>query len=197
MKKKIVDARGLACPRPVMEAKKALQEMSSGFLEVILDNRIALENLKKMAGQLGLDYKLDELQDDHYVLLITVGDPAESPVVSPKIKGGRVVVLASQFMGEGDSVLGKLLMQGFIYALTELDTLPGRVVLYNSGVRLAITGSESVADLQRLAERGVEIFCCGTCLDYYRLSDELGVGSISNMYEIAEIMLSAESIIRP
>lgn len=197
MKKKIVDARGLACPRPVMEAKKALQEMSSGFLEVIVDNRIALENLKKMAGQLGLDYKLDELQDDHYVLLITVGDPAESPVVSPKIKGGRVVVLASQFMGEGDSVLGKLLMQGFIYALTELDTLPGRVVLYNSGVRLAITGSESVADLQRLAERGVEIFCCGTCLDYYRLSDELGVGSISNMYEIAEIMLSAESIIRP
>ncbi len=102
-------------------------------------------------------------------------------------------------MGEGgDPVLGQILMKSFVYALTELETVPAKIVLYNSGVKLAITGSESVADLQKLVERGgVEVFCCGTCLDYYRLGDELGVGSVSNMYEIAEIMLSAEALIQP
>ncbi|HHY16300.1 MAG TPA: sulfurtransferase-like selenium metabolism protein YedF [Firmicutes bacterium] len=198
---KVIDARGLACPRPVIEAKKALQQMSSGYLEVIVDNRIALQNLQKMAAQLGLDCKTDAVQENHYVVLIRVGESApaaaDAPAVGQGVGPGSVVVLSSQFMGEGDPVLGQILMKSFVYALTELETVPAKIVLYNSGVKLAITGSESVADLQKLVERGVEVFCCGTCLDYYRLGDELGVGSVSNMYEIAEIMLSAEALIQP
>lgn len=201
--KQIVDARGLACPRPVIETKKALKAMSAGLLEVIVDNYIALQNLEKMAGQLGLEYETETLKDDYHQMLITVGDASEKITASaPKrvaagAKGQAVVLLSSQFMGEGDPVLGRILMKGFIYALTELEELPARIVLYNSGVKLAITGSESLGDLQKLAERGVEIFCCGTCLDFYRLADELGVGSVSNMYEIAEILIAADRIIQP
>lgn len=201
--KQIVDARGLACPRPVIETKKALKAMSAGLLEVIVDNYIALQNLEKMAGQLGLEYETETLKDDYHQMLITVGDVSEKITASaPKrvaagAKGQAVVLLSSQFMGEGDPVLGRILMKGFIYALTELEELPARIVLYNSGVKLAITGSESLGDLQKLAERGVEIFCCGTCLDFYRLADELGVGSVSNMYEIAEILIAADRIIQP
>lgn len=201
--KRTVDARGLACPRPVIETRKALRTMSAGRLEVIVDNEIALQNLEKMAKQLGLAYETETVQDDHHLMVIAaaggiekVPEATEAP---PKRESGgeAVVVLSSQFMGTGDPVLGQLLMKSFVYALTELDKPPARIVLYNGGVKLAVTGSDSLPDLQKLAKQGTEIFCCGTCLDYYRLTDELGVGHVSNMYEIAEILLGADRLIQP
>lgn len=76
-------------------------------------------------------------------------------------------------------------MRGFIYTLTQLKPLPARLVLMNSGVELACSGSDSLASLDSLASRGVEIFVCGTCLEYYGLRPSLKVGKVSNMYEIA------------
>ena len=47
------------------------------------------------------------------------------------------------------------------------------------------------AHLQAL-RTGVKILVCGTCLDYYKLKDNLKIGEISNMYDITEKMFAAQ-----
>ncbi|NMB02789.1 MAG: sulfurtransferase-like selenium metabolism protein YedF [Firmicutes bacterium] len=191
--KKTVDARGMNCPLPVIEAKKALQE-TQGQLEVIVDNTIALQNLEKMAKQMGLEYKLETRSEAEHAITITVGFAETKSQVK---QNQTVVVISSDQMGSGDPDLGRVLMKSFIYALTELEELPTKVLLYNGGVKLAIQGSDSLGDLQKLAQRGVEILSCGTCLSFYQLTEKLGVGSITNMYEIVQSQMEATNIIRP
>lgn len=100
-------------------------------------------------------------------------------------------------MGEGEAELGNILMKGFIYALTQLETLPSTVLLYNKGAYLSCEGSPVLEDLQILSEAGVEILTCGTCLNYYGLGEILKVGSVANMYMIVETQAKADLIIEP
>lgn len=198
--RKVIDAQGLTCPLPVIETKKALKEMSQGQLEVVVDNIIALQNLEKMAKQTGLNYQTETVHARKHLILITVGEKAAEvsrPSVSTPLINNKVVVLSSEFMGEGDLVLGQVLMKGFIYALGELEELPAKVLLYNSGVKLAIHGSDSLGDLQKLTQHGVEVLSCGTCLDFYQLQGKLGVGNVTNMYEIVQSIVGATQVIKP
>ncbi|HHT68285.1 MAG TPA: sulfurtransferase-like selenium metabolism protein YedF [Firmicutes bacterium] len=199
--KKTVDATGLSCPLPVIETKKALKEMSRGELEVIVDNTIALQNLEKMAKQMGLDHQLETINENKHIIRILVGDTAGEEArdveAAPNVSGKTVVVLSSDTMGSGDQDLGRVLMKGFVFALTELDRLPDKVLLYNSGVKLSVAGSDSLGDLQKLEERGVEILNCGTCLNFFNLTNELAVGSVTNMYEIVQSQMEAGTIIQP
>lgn len=110
---------------------------------------------------------------------------------------GLVIVLSSDQMGSGDEVLGKLLMKGFIYALSHQEQLPEKVLMYNSGAFLSCEGSDSLEDLKELEAQGVEILTCGTCLNHYHLEDKLQVGGVTNMYDITESLLQAKRIIRP
>ena len=200
--KKTVDATGLACPLPVVETKKALKEMSRGELEVIVDNLVSLQNLEKMVKQLGLAHKLETISDNKHVIQIAVSEKqgeAASPSeeTGTRSSGGAVVVLSSDRMGNGDDELGRVLMKSFVYALTEMDPLPAKVLLYNTGVKLSIQGADTLTDLQKLEGQGVEILNCGTCLDFFQLASELGVGSVTNMYEIVQSQMEAEVIIKP
>lgn len=199
--KKIVDAMGLTCPLPVIETRKALKAMDHGQLEVLVDNSIALQNLEKMAKQLGLTYKSETINERHYRMEIMVGEGVQEQAVpgiqKTEVIGEKVVVLSSSMMGTGDPELGQILLRGFIYALSELDELPAKILMYNTGVQLACTGSDSLADLQALEKRGVEILSCGTCLDFYQLTEDLGVGSITNMYEIVRSTMGAAQVIQP
>lgn len=108
-----------------------------------------------------------------------------------------IAVISSNQMGEGDEVLGKILMKGFIYALSQLDELPGAVIFYNSGAFLTCEGSDSIEDLRAMEEQGVTIYTCGTCLNHYGLTEKLAVGSVTNMYVIVETMAQAGKVIRP
>jgi selenium metabolism protein YedF len=85
-------------------------------------------------------------------------------------------------------------MRAFLYTLTESEALPARIILMNGGVKLAVEGSDSLINLRRLAERGVEILACGTCLEFYQLKDALAVGRVSNMYEIAGLLLQGRTV---
>ena len=108
-----------------------------------------------------------------------------------------MAVIPSEFMGSGDDELGAVLMKGFVFALTQLDELPETVLMYNGGVKLACAGSSSLDDLRALAEAGVEIMSCGTCLNHYGLAERLEVGEATNMYVIVEKQANARGIIRP
>ena len=100
-------------------------------------------------------------------------------------------------MGSGNEELGAALLKSFVYALSQLKTLPDSVIFYNSGVRNAIQGSPLLEDLRNLEQQGVTILSCGTCLNYYGLTEQLAVGSVTNMYDIAEREMRASGILRP
>ncbi|MFQ7444875.1 sulfurtransferase-like selenium metabolism protein YedF [Intestinibacter bartlettii] len=209
MKKIKVDAMGDQCPIPVIKTKKALKEITETTLvEVHVDNEIAVQNLSKMAKQKNLEYKCEKLEEQHYIIKINAEAegvsiqqkaPAENDkeICYPDRKSNTVVVLSNNQMGNGSEELGQILMKGFIFALTELDELPSTVLLYNSGVKLSTEGSNSIEDLKTLQAQGVEILSCGTCLNYYDLTEKLQVGDVTNMYFILEKMAQADKIIRP
>ena len=209
MKKIKVDAMGDQCPIPVIKTKKALKEITETTLvEVHVDNEIAVQNLSKMAKQKNLEYKCEKLEEQHYIIKINAEAegvsiqqkaPAENDkeICYPDRTSNTVVVLSSNQMGNGSEELGQILMKGFIFALTELDELPSTVLLYNSGVKLSTEGSNSIEDLKTLQAQGVEILSCGTCLNYYDLTEKLQVGDVTNMYFILEKMAQADKIIRP
>ena len=209
MKKIKVDAMGDQCPIPVIKTKKALKEITETTLvEVHVDNEIAVQNLSKMAKQKNLEYKCEKLEEQHYIIKINAEAegvsiqqkaPAENDkeICYPDRKSNTVVVLSSNQMGNGSEELGQILMKGFIFALTELDELPSTVLLYNSGVKLSTEGANSIEDLKTLQAQGVEILSCGTCLNYYDLTEKLQVGDVTNMYFILEKMAQADKIIRP
>lgn len=212
-----VNAMGDICPIPVVKTKKALGELNGpGDIEVLVDNETAVKNVTKMARSSGAEAESEQLGDKQYRVLITVGEDAaeklksaKSPAVQPQGQTqqeaaagcrtcvGTVVAVGSDRMGEGSEELGHILIKSFIFALTQLDDLPDKILFYNGGAKLTVEGSESLEDLKTLEEQGVEIMTCGTCLDYYRIKDKLAIGGVTNMYSIVETLQSAMSVIRP
>ena len=199
---KIVDARGDACPIPVIKTKAAIKEAApKDVIEVLVDNEIAVQNVSKMAAQVGLAVTSEAKAANEYAITITLGDTVPNMSAAGGdtcgITGDTVVAITSNLMGNGNDELGAVLMKGFIYALTQLDQPPKTILFYNGGATLTTEGSESIADLKALEEAGVEILTCGTCLNYYNLSDKLVVGGVTNMYTIVEKLAAAGRIIRP
>lgn len=243
-----LDERGKQCPLPVIEAKKALEKAEPGsVVEVVVDNEIAVQNLKKLALHKGLDSLSEKVSEREFLVKIWAGvkekaeqvrenaeqakeraeqaresaeqakemeeqaresaeqekenaEQAEKESIKCALdcrEKGLVLVLASDEMGQGDAVLGRLLMKGFVYAVTQQDKLPETVLLFNGGAKLSCQGADSLEDLKELEAQGVEILTCGTCLNHYGIAEKLLVGNVTNMYEIVEKMTGAKKIVRP
>lgn len=194
--KREIDARGQLCPRPVIMTKKILDEVPSGIITTIVDNEVAKENVSKLANSLNYSYEIEKTADNHYYIRITKGEASEeAEVCIPDTLKDMTIVFGCDKMGRDAEELGKVLMKGFIYTLTESIPYPSTLVFLNSGVKLTTEGSDSLDDLMKLQAAGVEIISCGTCLDYFHLKDKLKVGEISNMYTILEKMKNASSTI--
>lgn len=197
-----VNAMGDNCPIPVIKTKKAMAALTGPeTIEVLVDNEIAVQNVTKMASSSGGKVTSEKLADAEYKVTIEMeGAPAADgaeAVCAPDARDNTVVVVSSDRMGSGNDELGKVLIKGFIFAVTQLDTLPKTMLFYNGGATLTTEGSDSLEDLKSLEAQGVEIMTCGTCLDYYGLKDKLAVGTVTNMYSIVETMAKAGRIVRP
>lgn len=196
-----VNAMGDNCPIPVIKTKKAMQALvGPETIEVLVDNEVAVQNVTKMAESSGGQVHSEKLGDAEYKVTISMqGAPQvqEDTACIPDAKGDLVVVVSSDRMGTGNDELGKVLIKGFIFAVTQLDTLPKAMLFYNGGVTLTTEGSPALEDLKSLEAQGVEIMSCGTCLDYYGLKDKLVVGSVTNMYNIVETQAKAARVIKP
>ena len=188
-----VNAIGEVCPKPVIMTKKALKEIESGVVEVSVDNQTSKENVEKMAKEMGHTF---ETKEEGNVFVITITKAGEKQEKSSE-EENIVISIGSDKMGEGEEELGKILIKGFIYALTEAETLPKTVLLYNKGVLLASTFEDTVKDLKVLEERGVEILSCGTCANFYHVQDQIKVGTLTNMYTILERQMKAAKVIKP
>lgn len=195
----VVDAMGKSCPIPVIEAKKAMSALpvSGGTVLVKVDNSIACQNLDRLATGLGAQCSTVQRSDTAYEVTITVGEqPEGAPApTAPQPAADFVVAVGSDQMGSGSEELGRILLKGFVYAVSELDQLPGCVLFYNGGAHLTNRDSTCLADLKKLQEKGVAIYTCGTCVDYYGIKDQVAVGEITNMYGIVTAMAAASRLI--
>lgn len=199
-----VNAMGDNCPIPVIKTKKAMQALTGPeTIEVLVDNEIAVQNVTKMASSSGGKVTSEKLGEKEYKVTIEMeGAPAaaaeeEGETCMPDRRNNTVVVVSSDRMGTGNDDLGKVLIKGFIFAVTQLGTLPKTMLFYNGGATLTCEGSDSLEDLKSLEAQGVQIMTCGTCLDYYGLKEKLAVGTVTNMYSIVETIAGASNIIRP
>lgn len=204
---KKIDAVGQACPMPVILTKRALKEHAGEDILVSVDNEIATQNLEKMAEQLKIGSHIDKINDQLYEVTLTAsagegiaatGSGVESKATPSEAKGaaaqvaehaenGYVVVLNSDSIGSGADELGHTLMKSFVFALSEQETLPEKILCYNAGAQLTAEGSPVLDDLKAMAAEGVEILTCGICVEFYGLKEKFAVGEITNMYRIVEI----------
>ena len=204
MKKHEFNAKGMACPLPVVQTKKLLAEYD--VVETTVDNFVATENLTKLAEQLNYDIDVKKVSDEEYI--VTISNPVTDKGNSVKevteektqvIKAqddSYIVVVNKQIMGHGSEELGKKLIKAFLYTLSEQEVLPKKVIFYNGGVLLVDkTQSHVLEELNTLQENEVEIMSCGACIDYYKV--DLAIGSTSNMYFIVEEMRAADRVVRP
>jgi selenium metabolism protein YedF len=197
---KLVDARGLNCPEPVILAKKALEDSEN--IVVFVDNKAALENVRRLGARLGCSVEIEGAGGSEFNIHLTRGniDPAAVQDITASCNassGSFVAVISSETMGRGNDELGRLLMKAFIHTIVQAEELPEKILFYNSGVKLAAVDSNVLDDLQNLTDAGVEILLCGTCVNFFSLSEKIGAGKITNMFEILSVMSNADRLITP
>ena len=202
---KIIDCKGMACPLPVVNAKKASEELHAGdVLTVLVDNEIAVQNLTRFAEHKGFAVSAQKKGDKEFAVIMQIAGAAPAVTAQEEIacavdsrRKGMLVVLSANTMGTGDAKLGTSLMKAFVFALTKQDQLPDTILCYNTGAYLTCEGADTLEDLKLLESEGVTILTCGTCLDFYGLKERLAVGGVTNMYDIVERMENAAQIVKP
>ena len=193
-----INAIGDKCPIPVIKAKNALKEIPiNEKLMISVDNKIATENLAKMAEEYGYESEVETISDKEYNVTILKTETDNKKVKKDNDKESFVIAIGSDKMGGGEDELGLVLMRNFIYALTEQDSFPETILFYNSGAYLTSEDSKCLDDLKTLEEKGVEIITCGICMDFYGIDEKLAIGTPTNMYSIAEKLINAKKVIKP
>ncbi len=208
-----IDARGLPCPQPVLKTRKGLEETGWRTLEILVDADAARENVARMLESRGFPVEITE-ENGEYRIVVANPEPVRDSEsdrrndMTSEARGAPeqpsknvptepiVVFIGSDRIGQGDDELGRILVNSFLYTLPETDIPPDALVLMNSGVKLAVHGSETLESLLKLEASGVKILVCGTCLDYFGLKDKLQAGIVSNMYDISDLFFKACKVIR-
>lgn len=205
MSLKEIDARGLACPAPVLQTKAALQEKAWPGLKVVVDNAASQQNVQRFLESQGYQTSLEQSGGDYLVIGTCVAASADRSGLSSEPKeaglppgdsGKKIMVLcATDRMGFGDDELGLKLMISFVRTLKEMGSDLWRLVFVNNGVKLTIDGSEVIADLKDYEKAGLKILVCGTCLTYFDLLERKQVGETTNMLDIVTAMELADKVI--
>ncbi len=204
---KIIDTRGLTCPAPLIKTRQGLNESSPDeSVQVIIDNQTSLNNIKRFMTDNRLSFSVKE-EGEIWMLTVNRGEETEirtneleycdAPEKRVPVKRNTVVAISSDKMGAGDDELGSRLFLTFFKMLVLLEPAPASIVFYNSGVKLAMKGSQTLEYIKELSEKGTGIYLCTTCINHFSLKEMLPVGSFSDMYQILNILNDADHIIRP
>lgn len=195
---KIVDARGKPCPQPVIMTRKIIND-APDEVEVLVDNKVASGNVKRLLEKMGYKTNMEEKND-----LITVRGNISSnnKAVLTSMKGKEIVekgnltiLISRQIIGGNDRELGEVLIKSFLGTVVQMESPPRYISLMNEGIRLAIKGTSTCDYLQELERKGCEILVCGTCTNHFGVTEEIGVGVISNMFDITESLMKVDKVI--
>lgn len=190
----MLDCRGQACPVPVLETKKLIEQESPKNLRVAVDSEVPRDNVRRFLESRGYEVTIEPSADGFLVL----GSLHIEESVGHQNQEKRFVAfIDGETLGRGDDQLGRILMKSLVITLKELKPLPWRVIFINGGVKLVSEGSELITYLTELENLGVEILSCGTCLDFFNLKEKLKAGRVSNMYEILSSLAESTSVLKP
>ena len=208
---KTIDNRGLPCPQPVLNTRKALEDIkgSGDVLVSIVDNEGAKENILRFLNSAGnWAAEVEKKGDGIYIQIKPSASPAgmqqgtssegkEEPFNCSVGREGHapIFLITRSTLGSGSEELGKILMRSFVATIKEGPVLPEKMLFLNSGAYLTVSGSPVLDDLLELEKLGVEIFSCGTCLDYFQLKEKLAVGSVTNMFATVESLLTCSGCV--
>ena len=192
-----VDARGLPCPQPVILTRKAMQQADEVITLVTGADQV--DNVRRLAEKAGWRVAVEQ-GEGGYALHLTKGGDISVPAPAPEAAastptGATVLLVPSTTMGRGSDELGDILVRAFFHTLGEIEPLPATIIFVNTGVQLTAEGSSILEDLRALEAGGLDILVCGTCLGYFDLKERIAVGTISNMYTIAETLLGAGHVV--
>lgn len=185
-KKLTVDVRGSLCPKPVIETKKVSDANPSAIITTIVDNEVSRDNVAKFGKSRGYGVEVRQDGKDFYLTLTPDANPVTEARYEPMNYGNRVILMTKDYLGEGSEELGRNLMKTFWVCMLEADVKPSKIYFINSSVKMVVNDSVHLENIKKLAELDVEIAACGICLDFFGVKDELGVGSITNMYAITD-----------
>jgi selenium metabolism protein YedF len=200
---KTIDARGKACPQPLILAKKAINGLDTGeTAQLLVDNETSKQNVERFCKDNGVEVRSVH---NNGVFTITMKKLKKEAIAADEkaycapepVKKPHVVVFRSDTMGNGPAELGAVLIKAFVNTIKEIKPLPGHLVFYNTGVNLVVEGSALIGPFSELETMGVKILACGTCLDYFNLKSKLKVGAVSNMYTILETVTNAGHVVTP
>jgi selenium metabolism protein YedF len=195
---KEIDARGLACPAPVLQTKAVLQEESLNAVKVVVDNAASQQNVQRFLESQGFQTALEQVGPDYVVIgsCDSMSSAQKQPASTPSSDTRKImIVCASDRLGFGDDSLGLKLMVNFLRTLKEMGDDLWRLVFVNNGVKLTIEGSDVLDDLKNYEKSGIKILVCGTCLDHFNLLDSKQVGETTNMLDIVTAMQLADKVI--
>jgi len=194
-----VDTRGRACPEPVVLTKKGLEETAEGEILVLADAENARDNIVRFAQSLGCEVTVAEDRGCYRISITKKAGskPAAEPYVAVCESSEKEIVYLfdSDYVGSNRE-LGKVLLNGFMNAALSLTHKNCTVILISNAVKLAIRGSYALDVLNKLQKQGIGILICGTCLDFFKIRDEVAIGTVSNALEIMQRMTGASSTIK-
>ena len=195
-----VNAMGKNCPEPVIMTRAALKQGVSE-LEVLVDNAVAVSNVTRLLEGQGFRV-LCQGNEGEYRLTADKGSSdvtgtLSSPPSSKRSRGGArlAVLIAGRTLGREDRELGEVLIKDFLGTLSKLETPPATVALMNEGVKLALSDASTCDHLKDLEGAGTNILVCGTCTNHFGITERVGVGTVSNMFEILEAITGADKIL--
>jgi selenium metabolism protein YedF len=195
---KEIDARGLACPAPVLQTKATLQEEKPAAVKVVVDNAASQQNVQRFLDSQGFETVLEKQGGDYLVIgrCGAAPEPAARVAAAPESDLKKIMVMcASDRMGLGDDELGLKLMVNFVRTLKEMGPELWRLVFVNNGVKLTIDGSEVLDDLKGYEKDGLKILVCGTCLNHFNLLERKMVGETTNMLDIVTAIQLADKVV--
>jgi selenium metabolism protein YedF len=200
---KVYDARGQLCPKPLMMAKKAINESVMGeSFYLIVNDELSKENVENYFKENQVNYKCQQDGKDYMFIIQKTFEVPENTGTATVFRPSTftadwIVLLKSPTMGQGPEELGKILLQAFLNTLLEKKPGPAKIILYNTAIQIALEGSPFVPSLQRLEKAGAKIMICGTCIDYFKVKSKIKVGTISNMQDILDAQLDASKVLEP
>lgn len=193
----LIDAKGKNCPIPVVLAKKEIDGGANQF-SIEVDNPIAVQNLQRLADSQNFRTTVESAGGISKIIFTrdtAAGISFEPQPANTPVAESWTVLVGRCGIGSGDPALGSTLMRMFFYTLTQSEHLPASVLFLNDGVRLPTGDAQIIEHLRALQAKGVEILVCGTCLNFYQLTDRLEVGTVSNMYDLVTRMQQADKVI--
>ncbi|MBI5848205.1 MAG: sulfurtransferase-like selenium metabolism protein YedF [Nitrospirae bacterium] len=195
----IIDAKGVGCPKPVMLAEEALSGMDAGIVEILVDNEGSAGNLEWFAKRRGF-FSETVKEPDQWRVKIVKGYDGRTDSADKRLEERQetdkslMLIVGSDTLGK-EELLGKMLVKGFFETMKVTREIPHTIFFLNAGVKLTTINEEIIPVLKDLAEMGVEIFSCGTCLKYYDLESELKVGYRGTTNHIVEGMTDFNKVV--